>query len=102
MATIRIPTPLRSYTGGQGEVAVKGQTVREALDDLLRQYPELQKHLFNEGKLRSFVNVFVGDEDMRYLNGMETPIAPDAQLMIVPSIAGGLSPALRDVFIEEV
>ncbi len=92
MATIRIPTPLRSYTGGQGEITVSGQTVQEALDDLLRQYPDLQKHLLSEGKLRSFVNVFVGDEDVRYLNGMETPIAPDARLMIVPSIAGGCSP----------
>lgn len=89
MATIRIPTPLRSYTGGQGEVTVNGSTVQEALDDLLRRYPALEQHLFDEGKLRSFVNVFVGDEDMRYLNGLETPIAPDAQLMIVPSIAGG-------------
>ncbi len=89
MATIRIPTPLRSYTGGQGEVAVNGGTVQEALNDLLQRYPALEQHLFSEGKLRSFVNVFVGDEDVRYLNGLETPIAPDARLMIIPSIAGG-------------
>ncbi len=89
MATIRIPTPLRSYTGGQGEITVNGSTVQEALNDLLHRYPALEQHLFSEGRLRSFVNVFVGDEDVRYLNGLETPIAPDARLMIIPSIAGG-------------
>ena len=56
---------------------------------LLAQYPDLKPHLFNEGKLRSFVNVFLGEEDVRYLNGIETPVAGDSKLLIIPSIAGG-------------
>lgn len=91
MATVRIPTPLRPYTGGNEHVNVQGGTVAEALDSLVAQYPDLQPHLFNEGKLRSFVNVFLGEEDTRHLNGVETPITPDARLLIIPSIAGGKS-----------
>ena len=89
MATIRIPTPLRPYVQGNEHVAVSGTTVGEALDDLVAQYPDLKPHLFNEGKLRSFVNVFLGEEDVRYLNGSETPVAGDSKLLIIPSIAGG-------------
>ncbi len=89
MADIRIPTPLRAYTGGNERVAVAGATVQEALDDLMRQYPDLTPHLTNDGQLRSFVNVFVGEEDIRYLDGVKTALAPDAQVLIIPSIAGG-------------
>jgi molybdopterin converting factor small subunit len=89
MATIRIPTPLRPYTGGNEHVTVAGQTVTEALGDLTSQYPDLEPHLFNEGKLRSFVNVFLGEEDVRYLNGGDTSISGDSKLLIIPSIAGG-------------
>jgi molybdopterin converting factor small subunit len=89
MATIRIPTPLRPYTGGNEHVTVSGQTVNDALGDLTSQYPDLEPHLFNDGKLRSFVNVFLGEEDVRYLNGGETSISGDSKLLIIPSIAGG-------------
>lgn len=89
MAVIRIPTPLRAYTAGQEHVTVAGATVEEALGDLTTQHPELATHLYNDGKLRSFVNVFLGEEDIRYLNGVETELPDDAQLMIIPSIAGG-------------
>jgi len=89
MATIRIPTPLRPYTAGNEHVPVTGTTVGEALDHLVTQYPELKPHLFNEGKLRSFVNVFLGEEDVRHLNGIETPLQAEAKLLIIPSIAGG-------------
>ena len=89
MATVRIPTPLRPYTGGNEHVPVNGATVGEALDDLVTQYPDLRAHLFNDGKLRSFVNVFLGEEDVRYLNGIQTPINTEARLLIIPSIAGG-------------
>lgn len=89
MATIRIPTPLRPYVEGSEFVAVAGNTVGEALDELTIQYPELKPHLYNDGKLRSFVNVFLGEEDTRFLNGVETPISADSQLLIIPSIAGG-------------
>lgn len=89
MATMRIPTPLRPYVRGQETIRVDGNTVGEALDDLVRQYPEIEPHLYREGKLRSFVNVFLGDEDVRYLDGTETSITGEARLLIIPSIAGG-------------
>jgi len=89
MATIRIPTPLRPYTSGNEQVTVDGQTVNDALHNLIEQHPDLEQHLFNDGKLRSFVNVFLGEEDVRYLNGIDTAIKDDSKLMIIPSIAGG-------------
>lgn len=89
MATIRIPTPLRLYTGDQAEVEVSGATVGEALDNLISVYPELRTHLYQDDKLRSFVNVFLGDEDIRFLQGTETEIDAAARLRIIPSIAGG-------------
>jgi molybdopterin converting factor small subunit len=89
MATIRIPTPLRAYVGGSKEVNTSGGTVGEALADLTGQYPDLEPHLYNDGQLRSFVNIFLGEEDIRYLDGVETPIDDDTQLRIIPSIAGG-------------
>jgi molybdopterin converting factor small subunit len=89
MATIRIPTPLRTYTNGSTTVSVKGRTVGEALQDLTRQHPDLSQHLFDNGKLRNFVNVFLGEEDIRYLDGEATALEADARLRIIPSIAGG-------------
>lgn len=89
MASIKIPTPLRLYTGNQAQVEVTGATVHEALNDLLNQYPDLKPHLFQEDKLRNFVNIFLGDEDIRFLDGVNTEIAADANLRIIPSIAGG-------------
>jgi molybdopterin converting factor small subunit len=89
MTKIRIPTPLRPYTSGNEYVFVSGRTVGEALSDLTRQHPELEPHLFNDGSLRSFVNVFLGEEDIRHLNGVETAVAEGDQLLIIPSIAGG-------------
>jgi molybdopterin converting factor small subunit len=86
---MRIPTPLRPYTGGHETVAVGGKTVGEALDSLVDQYPDLKPHLFTDGKLRSFVNVFLGEEDTRYLDGPQTTITDDSRLLIIPSIAGG-------------
>ena len=91
MPTIRIPTPLRPYTGGNAEVVVTGDTVGAALQDLTRQYPDLAKHLYAEsGELRSFVNVFLGQENVRFLQGTGTPVKGTDQLRIVPSMAGGL------------
>jgi molybdopterin converting factor small subunit len=89
MATIRIPTPLRPYVEGQETIQADGSTVGEALSDLVRQYPEIEPHLYKDGHLRSFVNVFLGDEDVRYLDGIETSINNEARLRIIPSIAGG-------------
>ncbi len=89
MASIKIPTPLRPYTGGEAQVAVSGSTVGEALNDLTDRYPELRPHLFNGADLRSFVNVFLGDEDVRFLDGLNTQIEDGDSLRIIPSIAGG-------------
>jgi len=90
MPTLRIPTPLRPYTAGACELAVEGLTVAEVLTDLTTQHPDLRQHLFTEeGELRAFVNLFVNDEDVRFLDGAETPLQEDDRLMILPSIAGG-------------
>ena len=92
MTTLRIPTPLRPYVQGQSEVNVQGATVGEALNDLVTRFPALKKHLFTEtDELRPFVNLFLGDEDVRHLQGVDTPLGDGAKLMIIPSIAGGLS-----------
>lgn len=93
MSTLKVPTPLRTYTAGQSEVIVQGATVGEALNDLLSQFPALRPHLMNEeGHLRAFVNLFLGEENTRDLQGLSTPLATDSKLRIIPSIAGGVSP----------
>ncbi len=89
MPTIRIPTPLRQYTGNLSVVDVEGRTAGAALDRLAEEYPQLRQHLFEDGQLRSFVNVFLNEEDIRYLDGAETAVDDNDTLMIIPSIAGG-------------
>jgi adenylyltransferase/sulfurtransferase len=89
MPSIKIPTPLREYTDSESQVEVNGQTVQEALANLLEQYPELEQHIYKDGELRSFVNIFIGDEDIRFLQGVDTEINDDDRLRIIPSIAGG-------------
>ncbi|QIN79739.1 molybdopterin synthase sulfur carrier subunit [Rubrobacter marinus] len=91
MPNVRIPTPLRQYVGGNAEVAVQGGTAGDALGDLVQQHPDLKQHLYTgDGKLRSFVNVYKGDEDIRYLDGQDTEVGENDELSIIPSIAGGL------------
>jgi adenylyltransferase/sulfurtransferase len=90
MAKILIPTPLRQYTGRKDTVEASGATVGEVLSALTSQHPDLRKQLYNdEGKLRSFVNVYLNDEDIRYLKRDATSVAETDTLTIVPSIAGG-------------
>ncbi len=90
MASLRIPTPLRPYAQGMSEISIKGQTVREALAGVTEQYATLKPHLFaNNGELRPFVNLFINDEDIRHLQGLDTPIGETDRLMLIPSIAGG-------------
>src|ERR1700688_4494729 len=90
MAKILIPTPLRQYAGKQDAVQLAGETVGEVLQSLTRQYADLRRHLYNdEGKLRSFVNVYVNDEDIRYLDKEATTLKDSDTVSIVPSIAGG-------------
>jgi molybdopterin converting factor small subunit len=90
MTTLRIPTPLRAYTGGQSDVPVSGATAGEALTELVAQFPALKQHLFKEdGELRMFVNLFKGEENIKDLQGLQTPLGAGDRLMIIPSIAGG-------------
>jgi adenylyltransferase/sulfurtransferase len=88
---IHIPTPLRQYAGKQPTVDVRAATVREALAQLTTQHPDLKRHLYtDDGKLRAFVNVYLNDEDIRYLDGKENaPVKESDNLSIIPSIAGG-------------
>jgi molybdopterin synthase sulfur carrier subunit len=87
---IRIPTQLRTLTGGNGEVTVEGSTVGEALKALDAAHAGLAERLFDEsGALRRFVNVFLADEDVRFLEGLSTPVADGETLSIVPAVAGG-------------
>ncbi len=89
MASIRIPTPLRAYTGGASNIDVSGGTVGEALMNLVEAHPDLRVHLFNDDELRSFVNIFIDDEDIRFMQGLDTEIEAGDSLRIIPSIAGG-------------
>ena len=94
--TIFIPTPLRAFTADKDAVEVNAATIAAALNELTAAYPDLRKHLFtSEGKLRAFVNIYLNDEDMRYLPEKETTkVSPTDTLSIIPSIAGGC--ALRE------
>ena len=89
-----IPTPLRSYAGGQSSVEISAGTLSEALDGLTQAHPDLRKHLFNgDGKVRAFVNLYLNDEDVRYLPEKEaTVVSATDTLSIIPSIAGGSHP----------
>ena len=90
MPQIQIPSPLRQYTGKHATVTVPAKTVGEALASLVSQHPDLRRHLYtDEGKLRAFVNVYLNDEDMRYLQKEATVVNDDDTISIVPSIAGG-------------
>src|SRR3954471_7470734 len=90
MAKILIPTPLRPYTDKQDAVDAAGATVGELLADLTSKHSGLKAHLYNEqGKLRSFVNIYVNDEDIRYLDKEQTTVKADDTISIIPSVAGG-------------
>jgi len=90
MTVLRIPTPLRPYTNGHSEVTVSGLSVGDALNDLTTQFPSIKPHLFNEGnQLRPFVNLFLGQDNIKDLQGVETPIKDGDKLVLIPSIAGG-------------
>jgi molybdopterin converting factor small subunit len=92
MSTLRMPTPLRSYVEGQKELEIAAPTVRLALQELSGRYPQLKRHLFDdEDQLRPYVNLFLNGQDVRSLQGPDTPLGDHDILMIVPSIAGGLT-----------
>jgi molybdopterin converting factor small subunit len=90
MALIQIPAALRDYTEGRAEMPVPARTVAAALSGLSRTFPQLRRHIYTEqGELRSYVNVFVNEDDVRTLDGLSTAVGDDDTVMIVPSIAGG-------------
>lgn len=90
MALVRIPTPLQSLTGNQGEVNASGSTVSELIDNLESNHAGIKSRICDdEGNIRRFVNIYVNDEDIRFLDGKNTAIADDAEVSIVPAIAGG-------------
>lgn len=97
MAKILIPTPLRQFAAGLDTVEVDAATVGEALRDLVAAHPQIERNLFNEqGRLRSFVNIYVDDEDIRYLDREQTPLQSGSTISIVPSIAGGAPAAATE------
>jgi molybdopterin converting factor small subunit len=90
MTTLKIPTPLRYYTNGQAEVSVSGSDVAAAMRNLVEQYPTLEQHLYNgNGEMRAFVNLFLGADNIKDLQGLETPLNEEDTLRLIPSIAGG-------------
>lgn len=88
--TVRVPTPLRNLTADEAAVTAEGSTVRQLVDDLDRRYPGMGERLVDEtGELRRFVNLFVDDEDVRFQQGLDTPVADGSTVSIVPAVAGG-------------
>jgi sulfur-carrier protein len=87
---VKIPTQLRPSAGGNAETEVDGETVQEVLDGLLERYEDLRGRIYDdEGSLRRFVNVYVAGEDIRFLQGLSTPVSDGAELTILPAVAGG-------------
>jgi molybdopterin synthase sulfur carrier subunit len=87
---VRIPTPLRRFTGGAEEVGVSGTTVGHVVDDLERQFPGIKERLCDgDGRVRRFVNIYLNGDDIRFLNNLETDVKDGDELSIVPAIAGG-------------
>jgi sulfur-carrier protein len=90
MPKVMLPTPLRPYADKQAQVTAAGETVGDVLKSMVKTYPALAKHMFDDsGALRSFVNVYVNDEDIRYMSKLGTPVKESDVLSIIPSIAGG-------------
>ncbi|AKQ65918.1 Molybdenum cofactor biosynthesis protein MoaD [Myxococcus hansupus] len=90
MATLRIPTPMRAFTGNQAEVSAAGATVREVLQDLDARHPGIGGRVLDErGAVRRYVNVFLNDEDIRALSGLDTPVKDSDRITLIPAMAGG-------------
>jgi molybdopterin converting factor small subunit len=86
---IQIPTPLRQHTEGKATVEASGATVQSVFDDLGRQFPGITQRLFDNGQVRRFVNVYLNDEDIRYLDNLNTVVKDGDELAIIPAVAGG-------------
>lgn len=88
-STVRIPTPLRTLTGGKDEVEAAGATVAALIDDLEKNHPGIKDRLLDEKGVRRFINIYVGEEDIRFLEGLKTELKAGEKVTIVPAIAGG-------------
>lgn len=100
---VRIPTPLQPLTGSEPEVMAKGETVGQVLADLEARFPGLKRRLYgDDGQLRRFVNIYVNDEDIRFLQGEETPLEEGDEVSIVPAIAGGGAREVRGQWRRDV
>jgi molybdopterin synthase sulfur carrier subunit len=89
MPTVRIPTVLRKHTGGEAKVDGTGSSVGEVFSDLIARHPGLGDQLLEDGQVRGFINVYVDDEDIRYLDGLDTPVEDGSEIAIMPAVAGG-------------
>lgn len=89
MSTVRIPPVLRAQTGGVREVDAEGATVGEVLQALGDRYPAMKDHLFQDGALQRYVNVYLNDQDVQYLQKLHTPVSPSDTIIILPAMAGG-------------
>jgi molybdopterin converting factor small subunit len=89
VSTVRVPPVLRNQTGGEKEVTADGETVGEVLEELTKQHPGLRSRLFEDGSLQRFVNIYLNDQDIQYLQRMETPVGPQDTVIILPAMAGG-------------
>jgi len=90
MAKVRIPTPLRKYTGGEEEVTASGATVGAVVEDVETRYPGIRERIYDgEGKVRRFVNIYVNGDDIRFLSNLDTAVKEGDEISIVPAIAGG-------------
>ena len=87
--TVRIPTPLRSLTGGEEQVKATGSTIKEIIEDLEKNHPGMKERLMDDKGVRRFVNIYVGEEDIRFLDGLDTALKGGEELSVVPAIAGG-------------
>jgi sulfur-carrier protein len=88
--SVRIPTILRTYTGGASEVTAAGGTLAQVIDDLDSSYPGIKARILDEqGSIRRFVNVYVGNDDVRFLDALDTPTPEGAQVSVIPAVAGG-------------
>jgi molybdopterin converting factor small subunit len=92
MVAVRIPPTLRAAVGGARELEAHGGTVAEVIDDLVERYPPLAGQLLQDGELASFVNVYLGGEDIRTLDGLDTPVSENQTLILLPAMAGGAAP----------
>jgi len=89
MATVRIPSVLRKHTDGAAKVMAEGVTVGEVLRAVAATHPGLEEQLFDGEAVRGFINVYVDDEDIRYVSGLDSPVTPDSEVAIMPAVAGG-------------